>query len=90
VLKMPYPNFHSCRIKSPDAFEKGSFRNIARGGLQIIIGKLKGKTTTTTQAIRYPVGSWGAEKARADCKDKGGNFEAAAKAQEFSDEYGLE
>jgi hypothetical protein len=87
---MPYPNFHSCRIRQPGEFEKGSFRNIEKGGLQIIIGKLKGKTTTTTQAIRYPKSSWSESKARADCKDKGGTFEAAKKAQEFSNKYGLD
>jgi len=87
---MPYPHFHACRIRQPGEFQKKSFRNISRGGLQIIIGRLKGKTTTTTQSIRYPTSSWNEAKARADCKDKGGTFEAAKKAQEFSDEYGLE
>jgi hypothetical protein len=81
---MPYPGYHSCRIKSPGAFQTNSFRNITRGEganqVQLIIGKLKGKTTTTTQAIRYPVGKWTELKARTDCKGKGGTFEAALKA----------
>ena len=77
---MPYPNEHACRIASPGAFEKGSF----------IIGRLRGKTTTTTQAFRYPTGDYTVEAARAHCKKQGGSFEAAKKVQEFSDEYGLE
>ena len=88
--KMPYPNEHACRIVSPGAFQKGSFRRIKQGRLSIIIGRLKGKTTTTTQAFRYPTDSYSAEAARAHCKKQGGSFEAAKKVQEFSDEYGLE
>jgi len=87
---MPYPNEHACRIREPGSFEKGSFRRIKQGRLSIIIGKLKGKTTTTTQAFRYPTGSYSAEEAKAHCKKQSGRFEAAGKAQEFSDDYGLE
>lgn len=86
----PYPNEHACRIKSPGAFEKGSFRRIKQGRLSIIIGRLRGKTTTTTQAFRYPKASYSEEAARAHCKKQGGSFEAAKKTREFSDEYGLE
>ena len=76
---MPYPNEHACRVRQPSAFEKGSFRRIERGGASIIIGKLKGQTTTTTQAIRYPRASWTEQRARAHCKRNGGkSFEAAA------------
>lgn len=51
---MPYKNKHSARIKEPGDFEKDSFRrkNIETG-IDIIIGRLKGKTTTTTQAYRF-------------------------------------
>jgi hypothetical protein len=80
---MPYPSEHSCRVKDPGAFEKDSFRRIKQGKLSIIIGRLKGKATTTAQAYRYPKESWTEAAARADCKDKGGSFEAAAgKTQE--------
>ena len=50
----PYPNEHSCRVKEPSLFDPKSFRrkNIA-DGIDIILGKLKGKTTMTTQAYRF-------------------------------------
>lgn len=51
---MPYLNEHSARIRSPDDFQEGSFRRIkAAPGISIIIGRLKGKTTTATQAYRF-------------------------------------
>ena len=86
----PYPNEHACGIRDPGSFQKGSFRRIKQGRLSIIIGRLRGKTTTTTQAFRYPKESYTAEAARVHCKKQGGRFEAAEKTQEFSDEFGLE
>ena len=47
--------------------------------LSIIIGKLKGKTTTTTQAYRYPTKSWTEERAKKHCKKNGGEFHPAKK-----------
>jgi len=82
---VPYPNEHACRLRDPDQFQKGSFRRIVKGGVSIIIGKLKGKTTTTAQAFRYPKSKWTVERARAHCKRHGGKFEAAAGAQAFTD-----
>lgn len=73
----PYPNEHSCRLKDPGDFQANSFRRIKRGRVSIIIARLKGKTTTSAQAIRYPKARWSAEAARSDCKSKGGSFEAA-------------
>lgn len=44
------------------------------------IGRLKGQTTTTTQAIWYPKTSWTEGQARAHCKEHGGiTFEPAIK-----------
>lgn len=74
---MPYPSEHSCRIAEPGSFEPNSFRRMNQGKLSIIIGKLRGKATTTTQALRYPVDKWTADEARADCEKRGGRFEAA-------------
>ena len=74
---MPYPNEHSCRIKSPGSFEKASFRRIAQGRLSIIIGRLKGKKTTTTQAFRYPKGKWDKDAARKHCQKNKGTFHEA-------------
>ena len=84
---MPYPSEHACRLRDPDSFEPDSFRRIVSGGVALIIGKLKGKTTTTTQAIRYPKDKWTTTEARADCRDKKGIlFEpAAGQIQEFTD-----
>ncbi|HUW08773.1 MAG TPA: hypothetical protein VM537_03545 [Anaerolineae bacterium] len=85
----PLPNEHSCRIRDPGDFQEGSFRRIqggTKGGkgprdgkrLSIIIGRLKGETSTTTQTFRYPVGTWTEAQAREHCKENGGRFEAAA------------
>jgi len=74
---MPYPNEFSCRLKNPDNFEKNSFRRITQGKLSIIIGRLKGQKTTTTQAFRYPKGSWSKEQARKHCEDHKGSFHEA-------------
>jgi len=74
---MPYPNESSCRIKSPDGFEKGSFRRISQGRLSIIIGRLKGQKTTTTQSFRYPKSKWSKEQARKHCEEHKGSFHEA-------------
>lgn len=50
---------------------------MVNGGIHVLIGKLKGKTKTTTQAYRYPKSSWSAERARGHCRENGGKFEAA-------------
>jgi len=87
---MPYPNFHSCRIKSPGLFQDGSIKTKEVGTkegkgprdgkkLSIIIGRLKGKTTTTTQAFHYPKDTWTELQARTHCKENKGTFEAATK-----------
>lgn len=51
---MPYPNEHACRVRQPEDFQAGSFRrkNIAHG-IDMILGKLKGQDTMTTQAYRF-------------------------------------
>lgn len=77
----PYPNEHSCRIEDPEKFQPNSFRRITQGKLEIIIGRLKGKTTTTTQAFRYPKSKWTAAAARTHCEKQGGRFEAASSDQ---------
>ena len=52
---------------------------MTQGRLSIIIGKLKGKIKTTTQAYRYPTKSWTEEAARKHCKKQGGEFHPAKK-----------
>lgn len=74
--KAPFPNEHACRIREPGEFQKDSFRRISRKvdgkTLDIIIGKLKGKTTTTTQAFRYPKDEWSESEAKKHCDDHDG------------------
>jgi len=78
---MPYPNEHACRLRDPDAFQKGRFRRISRKSAgriyHIIVGRLKGQKAMTEQAYRYPKESWTAAQARKHCKEHGGRFEAA-------------
>lgn len=79
----PYPNEHACRLKDPSAFKAGSFRRKSRKHegktYYVIFGRLKGETTLTEQAYRYPKSKWEASEARSHCKSHGGSFEAAAK-----------
>ena len=89
---MPYPGFHSCRLRDPSEFEKGSFRTIKRdtqaGRVQMIIGKLKGKSTTTAQAIRYPIDQFTEGEARKLCEKAGGkSFEPAKKTEHTAPIY---
>jgi len=51
---MPYPNEHSGRVLDPNKFEEDSFRrkNIT-AGIDMILGKLKGKTKMVAQAYRF-------------------------------------
>lgn len=78
----PYTNEHSCRLKSPDGFQPESFRRIKQGRLNIIIGRLKGETTTTAQAYRYPTEDWSEGEARDHCREAGGKFEPASGEEE--------
>lgn len=81
---MPYPNTHTCEIKSSGLFQKDSIRSMGRSSngkpFLLKIGRLKGETTTTTQALWYPKKSWTAVQARAHCKEhRGISFEPATK-----------
>ncbi len=86
---MPYPNEHACRARSPGEFEPQSFRRISRKSkttgktFHIITARLKGQTTMTTQAYRYPKTSWTAPEARAHCERRGGStrFEPATTSE---------
>lgn len=87
---MPYPNFHSARIRNPGDFKEDSFRtkNIA-SGINIIVGRLKGKTTTTTQAYRFDKDKFTAAEAKKWLKDhdiKYLSFEAAKKVEKSMDQ----
>lgn len=78
----PYPNEHSCRIRSPDDFQPDSFRRVSRDHegktYYIIMGRLQGETTMTEQAYRYPKDEWAETAAKKHCKAHDGiSFEAA-------------
>lgn len=74
---MPYLNEHSARIRNPSDFQEDSFRRIkAAPGISIIIGRLKGETTATTQAYRFD-------------KDKFTSPEAKAWLKEHDEKYTL-
>ena len=55
------------RVKDPGAFQEGSFRTIAiskKEGIQAVIGRLKGETSTTVQSYIFDKDKWTTEKAR--------------------------
>lgn len=74
---MPFENEHACRVREPGLFQSDSFRRISSGKVDIIIGRLKGQASTTTQAFRYPTSRWTESKAREHCKEQKGRFETA-------------
>ena len=81
---MPFQNEHSCRIRPPEAFQQDSFRrskDVGAKGRDFIYGRLKGQTTMTLQTIRYDKTLWSEERAKDDCKQHNGSFEAAKKTQ---------
>ncbi len=62
------------RLKAPDLFKEGSFRRITlkkdKPRVFAIIGRLKGETTTSLQALRFPKeDTWTLAKAKAWVKD---------------------
>lgn len=51
---MPFKNEHAARIINPEKFEEDTFRSIKIfPGIRIIMGKLKGQNTMTTQTYRF-------------------------------------
>ena len=62
------------RVREPSAFEEESFRRVAvkqtKPRVIAVMGRLKGKTTLTIQALRFPKGDgWTLAKAKAWLKD---------------------
>ncbi len=83
---MPYPNFHSCRIREPNLFKKGSFKTLKTKtkGLTIIVGLLKSTDKSALQAYRYAKKDWDADRARKHCGKRGGSFEAASASRSLA------
>lgn len=82
-IQKPYPNEHACRLHDPGDFQADSFRRVERDHegkkYACIMGRLKGETTMTEQAYRYPKNSWSTGEARTHCKSHDGiSFEPAS------------
>lgn len=67
----PYPNEHSCRLVTPGKFQKEHWSRGTREHdgkkYSVIRGRLKGETTTTEQAFRYPTDIWTKSAAKSHC-----------------------
>jgi hypothetical protein len=79
ILTKPYPAEHSCRLKSPDQYEKFARKNCeAKSGdncIDFIYGIKDGKSEL--QAMRFDKAKWDAGEARSYCEEKKGSFEPA-------------
>jgi hypothetical protein len=78
----PYPNEHACRLRDPGDFQSESFRRTEREHegkrYSVIMAWLKGETSMTEQAYRYPSDTWAEEQARKHCDSHdGATFEPA-------------
>jgi hypothetical protein len=86
---MPFPNFHSCRIKEPNLFEEDSIRTLhtKQKGLTLLVGKLKSNGKSETQAFRYDKKDWSSDRAKTHCDSHDGNFEPAKKTEKSNHLY---
>jgi hypothetical protein len=67
---MPFPNEHAARVRIPGDFQPDSFkRKEIKPGIDIIIGRLKGEDTMTTQAYRFDKTKFTVEEAKKWLKD---------------------
>lgn len=71
---MPYPNFHSARVKNPGLFstskEDWAMKELkGTRGIMIVLGKLKGAAApsdpTITQSYRFPKDKYTVAEAKA-------------------------
>ena len=79
-VNKPYPNEHAARLYEPSKLDEKSYHRTSGGKLyggrvivpdsvSVIWAKPKDADHVVAQAIRFPVGSWTEEKARAWLKD---------------------
>ena len=68
---MPYPSEHTARVRDPDEFQPNSFRSKTlpkseggKGGVRMILGRLREESTMTVQAYRFPADSYSVEEAK--------------------------
>lgn len=82
---MPFKNDHSCRLRDPGDFEKGSFVRTEREHegkkYGVIQGRLEGEETLTDAAFRYPKETWSVSSARSHCTDHDGILFEPASAE---------
>lgn len=81
----PYPGFHAARMIEPTKFDEDSFRTKILDkttGLAAIMGKLKGESSMTIQAYRFPKGKYTPEEAKKWLKDHDLKPAAFEKAKE--------
>jgi len=87
---MPYPNEHSCRLESPDQFDRFARENDAREHkgkkIDVIYGIKDGKSRV--QALRFPKSIWSESEARHYCAGKG-SFEPALQNETSLNSKGL-
>jgi len=85
LTEKPYPNEHACRLKPPADFQPDSFKRTEREHegkkYSVIMGRLKGETTITEQAYRYPKDTWESDEAKSHCESHDGSFEAAGEEE---------
>jgi len=89
-LQEPYPDEHAARVRNPGDFQKDSFRSkeLPKSDVRMIIGKLKGETTTTVQSYRFPKDKFTVAQAKKWLKDndvKYIEFEPAKETKESLD-----
>lgn len=76
----PYPNEHSCRLKSPDDYKTCRRMQRKHDGkvYYVILCQRKDDLQKwEDQAFRYPKATWSVDEASVHCKGHGGKFEAA-------------
>ena len=71
-------NYIRLRQKDPDSFQKESFRIISLSkskGIKAVIGRLKGKDTTTVQSYLFDKDRWTVKEAQAWVSEHRGSYE---------------
>ena len=76
---MPFPNEHSCRLRSPTGYARYTRDNDKDPNHIYGIRKDDGKSEL--QSLRYPKDSWDTGMAREHCKSHEGTFEPAGEVQ---------
>jgi len=82
----PYPQEHSCRLKSPDLYKTCRRTSRTSDGKKYSVLTCQRKDDASKweeQAYRYDKEVWTATQARAHCKEHDGTFEAAKQPTEL-------